>query len=174
MDWMLVSPQIHVLIDLTHNVMIFGDEAFVKWWSHNIGALINGISAHIRPPREFPCPFHHVRTQWDDNCLWTRKQVLTRHWICGCLSFGLPSRTMKNKFLLLISHSAVCMQRGRPRFSPWVGKIPWRREQLPIPVVYLREFHGLYSPWGGNESDTTEQLSLSHKPLGLWYSILLA
>ena len=32
--------------------------------------------------------------------------------------------------------------------DPWVGKIPWRRERLPTPVVWPGEFHGLYSPWG--------------------------
>ena len=41
-----------------------------------------------------------------------------------------------------------------------VGKIPWRMEQLPTPVFWPGEFHGLYSPWGRNESDMTEQLSL--------------
>ena len=42
----------------------------------------------------------------------------------------------------------------------WVGKIPWRREWLPIPVVWTGEFHGQYSPWDGKESDTTEQISV--------------
>ena len=42
-----------------------------------------------------------------------------------------------------------------------VGKIPWRRERLPSPVFWPGEFHGLYSPWGHRESDTTERLSLS-------------
>ena len=42
-----------------------------------------------------------------------------------------------------------------------VRKIPWRRERLPTPVFWPGEFHGLYSPWGRKESDTTEQLSLS-------------
>ena len=50
----------------------------------------------------------------------------------------------------------------RPRFDPWVGKIPWRRERLPTPVFWPGEFHGLYSPWGHKESDRTERLSLSH------------
>ena len=45
--------------------------------------------------------------------------------------------------------------------QPWVGKIPWRREQLPIPVFWPGEFHRLYSTWGLKESDTTEWLSLS-------------
>ena len=43
----------------------------------------------------------------------------------------------------------------------WIGKIPWRRERLSIPVFWPGEFHGLYSPWGRQESDTTERLSLS-------------
>ena len=37
----------------------------------------------------------------------------------------------------------------------WVGKI-WRREQLPTPVFWPGEFHGLYSPWGCKESDMNE------------------
>ena len=49
----------------------------------------------------------------------------------------------------------------RPGFDLWVGKIPWRREMLPTPVFWPREFHGLHSPWSPKESDTTEQLSLS-------------
>ena len=36
---------------------------------------------------------------------------------------------------------------GRPQFTAWVGKIPWRRERLPTPVFWPGEFHGLYSPW---------------------------
>ena len=47
-----------------------------------------------------------------------------------------------------------------PGFSPWVGKIPWRRERLPAPVFWPGEFHGLCSPWGHKESDMTERLSL--------------
>ena len=54
----------------------------------------------------------------------------------------------------------VAMQ--RPGFDPWfVGKIPGRRERLPTPVFWFREFHGMYRPWGCKELDTTEQLSLS-------------
>ena len=41
-------------------------------------------------------------------------------------------------------------------FNPWVRKIPWRRERLPIPVFWPAEFHGLYSPWGRKELDMTE------------------
>ena len=55
----------------------------------------------------------------------------------------------------------MCLQWGRPGFSPWVGTIPWRRERLPTPVFWPGKFHGLYSPWGPKELDTTEQLLLS-------------
>ena len=42
---------------------------------------------------------------------------------------------------------------GKPRFDPWVGKIPWRREWLPTPVFLPGESHGQrslasYTPWG--------------------------
>ena len=37
------------------------------------------------------------------------------------------------------------LQCGRPGFNPWVGKIPWRRERLPMPVFWPGELHGLCS-----------------------------
>ena len=55
----------------------------------------------------------------------------------------------------------IYLQCRRPGFDLWVGKIPWRREQLPTPVFWPGEFHGSYCPWGHEESDTTEWLSLS-------------
>ena len=58
------------------------------------------------------------------------------------------------------------MQFERPEFNPWVGKIPWRREQQPTAVFLLGRSHGqkslvVYSPWGCKELYMTEQLSLS-------------
>ena len=43
-------------------------------------------------------------------------------------------------------------------FSPWVWKIPWRRECLPTAAFWPGEFHGQrslagYSTWGHKESD---------------------
>ena len=57
----------------------------------------------------------------------------------------------------------IMLQLTAERDSPWVGKIPWRREQLPNPVFWPGKFHGLYSPWGHKKSDTTEWLSLSQE-----------
>ena len=44
---------------------------------------------------------------------------------------------------------------------PGLGRVPWRRERLLTPVFRPGESHGLYSPGGRKESDTTERLSLS-------------
>ena len=59
------------------------------------------------------------------------------------------------------------MQHRRPSFDPWVRKFLWRRKWLPTSVFLPGEFYGQrslvgYSPWGHKESDTTEQLTLSH------------
>ena len=59
-----------------------------------------------------------------------------------------------------------CLQRERPRFDPWVGRMPWRRKWQPTPALlpgksYERRSLIGYSPWGCKESDTTEQL---HSP----------
>jgi len=45
----------------------------------------------------------------------------------------------------------------------WVGKIPWIGERLSTPAFWPREYHGLYSPRGHKELDTTERSSLSFK-----------
>ena len=73
------------------------------------------------------------------------------------LIFGVP---------WCIKQERICLQCKRPRFHPWVRKIPWRREQQPIPVFLPGESHGQrslagYSPWVHKESDTTKQLTHS-------------
>ena len=66
--------------------------------------------------------------------------------------------------------TSICLQCRRPRFDPWVGKIPWRRKWQPTPVHLPGKFHGWrnligYSPWGHKESDTTERLHFHFHPL---------
>ena len=41
---------------------------------------------------------------------------------------------------------------------PGLGRSLGWRDRLPTPVLWLGEFHGLYSPWARKKSDTTEQL----------------
>ena len=44
---------------------------------------------------------------------------------------------------------------------PGLRRSLWRRGQLPTPVFWPGEFHGLHSPWGRQESDTTKRFSLT-------------
>ena len=57
-----------------------------------------------------------------------------------------------------------CSGCKRYGFSPWVGKIPWRRKWHPTPVSLPGKPHGQrslvgFSLWGHKESDTTERLN---------------
>ena len=45
-------------------------------------------------------------------------------------------------YLLLLYTQRIRLQCGRPGFSPWVGKIPWRRAWQPTPVFLRGESHG--------------------------------
>ena len=60
----------------------------------------------------------------------------------------------------------ICLQCRRPGFSPWVGKIPWRRTGQPTPGFLPGEFHGQrnlvgYNPWDRKESGMTELLTFT-------------
>ena len=37
---------------------------------------------------------------------------------------------------------SICLQCRRPRFNPWVGRIPWRRKWQPTLVFLPGESHG--------------------------------
>ena len=68
--------------------------------------------------------------------------------------------TSKN---LSVAQRVKNLQCSRPRFDPWVSKIPWRRKWQPTPVLLPGESHEQrslvgYSPWGLKGSDTTERL----------------
>ena len=56
-----------------------------------------------------------------------------------------------------------CRRCKRHKFDPWVRMMPWGKKQQPTPVFLPGKFHGQrsllgYSPWGREESDTTERL----------------
>ena len=86
----------------------------------------------------------------------------------GWLQFmGLHLSTAPKSLQLTMYHlpADLGLQCRRPRFDPWVKKIPWRRERLPSPVFLPGELHGQinlvgYSPWGRKESDTTKTFTL--------------
>ena len=49
-----------------------------------------------------------------------------------------------------------CRRQKRCGFSPWVGKIPWRKAQQPTPVFLPGESHGQRSLAGYSPQDHTE------------------
>ena len=60
----------------------------------------------------------------------------------------------------MVTQMVKSLQCRRPRFNPWIGKIP-RRAWQPTPVFFPGEFHGQrslagYSPYGHKEPDMTE------------------
>ena len=83
--------------------------------------------------------------------------ILLLVWLPFCFSMAsLVAQLVKNP---------PAMQETWVQSLGW--KIPWRREQLPTPVLSPGKLHEQrnlagYSPWGFKESNTTEQLSLSN------------
>ena len=89
---------------------------------------------------------------------------------------GRSSGERASLVVQLVKNPPTRIQCGRPGFHRYVGKIPWRWERLPTPVVWPGQYRGLYSPWGRKESDTAERLSLSltfTRGMGLHYSTSL-
>ena len=70
------------------------------------------------------------------------------------------------------------LQCRRPRFNPWVGKIPWKEGMathssiLAWKIPWTEQPDGLCSPWGHKEWDITGQLTVSH-PQILWAALSL-
>ena len=57
----------------------------------------------------------------------------------------------------------ISLQYRRPKFDPWVGKIPWRRKWQPTLAFLPGASHGQRSlagcsPWGHTQSDSTEAM----------------
>ena len=66
----------------------------------------------------------------------------------------------------------------RHGFDPWVGKIPWRRKWQLLQYSCLEKSHRQrslegYSPWGRQESQTTEHSGTSGTS-ELWEQVELA
>ena len=85
-------------------------------------------------------------------------QILKHAFSCGTCCFGFPQWLRSYR---------ICLQYRIPGSSPWVGKIPWRREWPPTPLFLPGEFHGQrslagYNPQDRKELDTTERLRHTH------------
>ena len=67
----------------------------------------------------------------------------------------------RSRFPWWLRQYRIYLQYGRPRFDPWVGKLPGRRAWQPMPVFLPGKSCGQrspmgYSPWGRKEWDATE------------------
>ena len=78
--------------------------------------------------------------------LWTEEsseQYLKRHFLGVWVSYCYPPP--ESHFPNGASGkepACQCRRHKRHRFSPWIGKISWRREWQPTPVFLLGESHG--------------------------------
>ena len=97
-----MSPQIHVGI-LTLKMMVLGGGALGSWLGHEDGALMSGMSVLRKETLEDQLT---PSAKWGHSDRRPQKRVLTRsrpHWHPD---LRLPaSGTLRNTFLLLISHS---------------------------------------------------------------------
>ena len=101
-----------------------------------------------------------------------RMEAVLGEWRVGAGSRPRPSSVLCSCYALGSVHGppqwfkwqSICLQCGRPRFSPWVGKIPWSRKWQPTPVFLPGKFHRQrivvgYCPRGRKDSAMTERRS---------------
>ena len=74
---------------------------------------------------------------------------------CLNISYGSPFTYLSIKESVFLGFPGSSADKESACNSGDPGSIPWRRKQLPTPVFWPGEFHGLDSPWGCKESDTT-------------------
>ena len=74
---------------------------------------------------------------------------------CACPLHGFLSEAgegSESSFMVglpwWLGRSRIHLQCGRPGLHPWVGKIPWRGQQLPTPVFLPGEFPRTEDPGG--------------------------
>ena len=106
--------------------------------------------------QEWPCSGPNSGRPWaGGGCALT-----TDFFLAAIDSDDSVSRKM-SQLTLAAQTGRTRLQRWRPGFDSWVGKIPRRRERLPTAVFWPGEPHAQrspagYSPWGRREWDRTE------------------
>ena len=95
--------------------------------------------------------------------LWGHTELDTTEVTClAAAAHAKPTSLMDTwSFPWWLRRSSICLQCRKPRFSPWIGKIPWTRKWQPTPVFLPGDAHGQrslvgYNPWACQESDTPE------------------
>ena len=102
------------------------------------------------------------------------------YYFCGKMAFHRSSKDLetnlgKRGLPWWFRWQSICLQRRRPGFDPWVGKIPWRRKWQPTPVFLPGKSHGRrsligYRPWGAKSQTWLHFhfLSLSREKIQSW------
>ena len=68
---------------------------------------------------------------------------------CNAFSRWIHSSNIMWCFASMVAQVVkICLQCRRPRFNPWIGKSPWRRELQPTPVFLPGEFPWTEEPEG--------------------------
>ena len=131
----------------------------------NLRKRAGPASAGMKGGRRLYLILHLTRAgtgiEWGSESQWDR--FPNDH--CGCyidnelsdIKYPLPGGTSGKESV------CQCRRCKRPRFDPWVGKIPWSRKWQPTVIFLPGKFHRQrslvgYSPWGRKELDTMEWL----------------
>ena len=75
--------------------------------------------------------------------------------------------------LFVDSQVAQLVKNPPAKRETWVGKIPWRREQLPTPVFWPGEFHGLENSYSLKVAKSWTRLSDFHFSFSFVEQILI-
>ena len=126
-------------------------------WTEESGGLKSMGSQRVGHDWATKTHTHNFKSPEEPKC------DLVHVWLC----IELRWRWLENKCYVYMTSLWVSArvswdgerEKYRPRFDPWVGKIPWRRAWQPTPVFLLGESHGQrslagYSPWGLKELGT--------------------
>ena len=134
--------------------------------SHNTLAQMISMSCWICP-QIFPCSFFLPRLSLLSYWTTMDYKTLCHNWF---KYLSLPSHNhkilpttlppSKNLVPWVAQMVKNLIQCGRPRFDPWVRKIPWKKKWQPILVFLPGKSHGQrslagYSPCTHKESDMT-------------------
>ena len=148
----------------THDRLIVG-----RVWGFPVGLVVKNPPANAgdvgsipglrRPHREGngnPLQYSCLENPMDRGAWWAT--------VSGVAKSDMTEQLSLSLFKVLWHHFWASLEVQLVKNLPamwetWVGKIPWRRERLPTPVFWPREFHRLCSPWGHKESGMTERLS---------------
>ena len=126
-------------------------EAHITWskWTHF--RTLNVEQRQKKGLVAVPYKLASVSSYWDPELL------LVPSWLPSVLWADFPP--FRASLVAQLVKNPPAMWETWVWFLGWED--PWRRERLPTPVFWPREFSGLYSPWRWKESHMMEWFSLS-------------